>query len=287
MGKKTQKNFLKTMKNLSLFCISLNPDHLEKIKYLNYTPVGLGEKSFSNEWSKDSTGINISEKNKFFGEYTFHYWIWKNHKDLIQNNWIGFCQYRKFWSLNSLENKCHSIESLNKITIKEIPKYLENFESILGDNLYVNKFRFTKFIKKNFKKMIFSPSLFLNKNKRNIKFHFDMMHGDGNLNKAIDLLDVKEKKDFKNFVTNNVSYNPHNMFICKSKKILNDYYDSIFPWLFRCESLFNDDELRGYGLQRIYGFLAERYLSYWFRKYTNFTTLPIIHEDISNLIYKP
>ena len=39
--------------------------------------------------------------------------------------------------------------------------------------------------------MIKNPSLFFNKNKRNIKFHFDLMHGEGNLDKAIILLDKK------------------------------------------------------------------------------------------------
>ena len=33
----------------------------------------------------------------------------------------------------------------------------------------------------------------------------------------------------------------------------------------------------------IYGFLAERYMSYWFKKYTKFKTLPIIFQDISEL----
>jgi hypothetical protein len=31
-------------------------------------------------------------KNKYYGEYTFHYWMWKNYLDRIpDNNWIGFC----------------------------------------------------------------------------------------------------------------------------------------------------------------------------------------------------
>ena len=79
-----------------------------------------------------------------------------------------------------------------------------------------------------------------------------------------------------------VSFNPHNMFICKSNIILNNYYETIFPWLKRCEKLFGFD-LKGYGLKRIYGFLAERFMSYWFRKYTNHSTLPIIFQDISEL----
>ena len=57
---------------------------------------------------------------------------------------------------------------------------------------------------------------------RNIKFHFDLMHGRNNLNKAIELLDNNNKSEFENFVNNEVSFNPHNMLICKSKDILID-----------------------------------------------------------------
>ena len=93
-------------------------------------------------------------------------------------------------------------------------------------------------------------------------------------------LDMSEKKDFEFFLDNSVSFNPHNMFICKSKKTLKKYYESLFPWLERCESVFGFD-LDGYGLKRIYGFLAERYMSYWFTKYTRYKLMPIIFKDIS------
>ena len=109
-----------------------------------------------------------------------------------------------------------------------------------------------------------------------------MMHGEGNLDKAINLLETKDRNDFKDYVNSEVSFSPHNMFICKSENILKNYYDSVFPWLERCENEFGFD-LSGYGLQRIYGFLAERYLSYWFKKYTKFSTLPIKFVDISFL----
>ena len=105
------------------------------------------------------------------------------------------------------------------------------------------------------------------------------MHGNGNLEKAINLLDLEEKKDFTYFVNNEVSFNPHNMFICKSKSLLNKYYSSIFPWLERCENEFGFN-LEGYGLKRIYGFLAERYMSYWFKKYTKYKLQPIIYKNI-------
>ena len=74
------------------------------------------------------------------------------------------------------------------------------------------------------------------------------MHGRNNLDKAIDLLNKENKDDFRNFVNNELSFNPHNMFICKSKEILFDYYETIFPWLEKCEKEFGFN-LEGYGLK--------------------------------------
>ena len=130
--------------------------------------------------------------------------------------------------------------------------------------------------------MLKEPSLFFDKSKRTIKFHFDMMHGKGNLDKAIKFLDKQDRDDFNEFVNKEVSFNPHNMFICKSYEVLNEYYNRIFPWLEKCEKEFGFD-LDGYGLKRIYCFLAERYMSYWFKKYTNYKTLPILFKDIGEL----
>ena len=142
-----------------------------------------------------------------------------------------------------------------------------------------------KFIKRNFKLILSNPMVLFDKQKINVNFQFDLMHGKNNLKKAIDLLDSENKKDFSDFVNNKTEFNPHNMFICKSKKILESYYDIIFPWLERCESIFGFENLKGYGMIRIYGFLAERFLSYWFQKNTNYKILPIVFHDIRKDIY--
>ena len=92
------------MKNLKMFCISMEPNHYDFIKELGYMPVGLGEKNFNPNWMSDKSKDNISKKNKYYGEYTYHYWIWKNYLEKLDNGWIGFCQYRKFWSLNKIDN---------------------------------------------------------------------------------------------------------------------------------------------------------------------------------------
>ena len=110
------------------------------------------------------------------------------------------------------------MRDLSKNLIKEIPKEFDKFDVILGEPLLINKFKFTKILKKGLYKVITRPEYLFNKNKKNIKFHFDIMHGEGNLEKAINLLDTKNRKDFKDFVNSEVSFEPHNMFILNLEK---------------------------------------------------------------------
>ena len=266
-----------------MFCITMEPSHINFIKNLDYVPVGLGEKKYSKECLQDKTGENIALKNKNYGEYTFHYWIWKNYLDkLNENQWIGFCQYRKFWSLENQDESKINLNNLNDIILKKIPSDFENYDAILGNPFFINERKTMKFIKKGLPLILSNPKFLFNKNERNIKFHFDLMHGRNNLSKAIELLDDNHRADFRKFVENEVSFNPHNMFICKSKKTLIDYYKVIFKWLSSCEHLFGFENLSGYGMTRIYGFLAERFMSYWFKKNLRCKELPIFFYDLNN-----
>ena len=134
-----------------------------------------------------------------------------------------------------------------------------------------------KILKYGKKALLKNPKA-LFKKERNIKFQFDIFHGYGILDKAIDLLDQENREDFRFYVNSMPSFNRGNMFVCRSKEIMNSYYNSIFPWLLECEKIFGFN-LSGYGQIRIYAFLAERYLSYWFTKYTNPLLWPVIHFD--------
>jgi len=87
------------MNDCKIFCMCLHDHHLQNLKKLKYTPVGLGKNNFSDEWIRDNTKVNISHKNKYYGEYTFYYWFWKNVLNKISNGtWIGFTGYRYHWS---------------------------------------------------------------------------------------------------------------------------------------------------------------------------------------------
>ena len=268
------------MKNLTMFCLTLEPSHLNFIKKLSYIPVGLGNKNFSKDWMSDRNGTNISQKNKNYGEYTFHYWIWKNYMEKLDGNWIGFCQYRKFWTLQNYENSKIDIQKLPSIVLKSVPKEYDSCDAILGKAFFINQMRPMKFLKKGFKIILKNPKILLSKKSRNIKFHFDLMHGEDNLNKAIDLLDDNNRETFRSYVNSMQYFHPQNMFICKSKNLLKNYYETIFPWLEKCEKIFPIEKLHGYDLTRIYGFLAERFLSYWFQKNAKCKTMDITFYDI-------
>ena len=56
---------------MKIYCITIHDNHLEKIKKLGYVPVGLGENIISKGFITDNTNNNISEKNRYYGEYTF------------------------------------------------------------------------------------------------------------------------------------------------------------------------------------------------------------------------
>jgi hypothetical protein len=272
------------MKNFKMFCLSLYEHTLSNIKKLKYIPVGLGVENFSTNWLSDKTKNNISFKNSYYGEYTFHYWLWKNYLNKIPDNyWIGFCTYRRYWAkdnnLNSEElNKKVNKNNFTSLVMNKISPKWKDYEVILGEEKFINKIKFMKIIKNGGIFSIFRNFKSFISNDANIKFHFDVFHGNGLINKAIKVMDLKERENFRNYINTQKSFTRDNLFICKSKKILSYYYKSVFNWLNRCEDLFGFD-MRKWHQIRIYTFLAERYVGYWFKKYTNSIEWPIIFFD--------
>ena len=264
------------MKNLEIYCMCLNNSNLSQIKKLRYKPVGLKNNDFSIEWIRDNTLQNITKKNPFYGEYTFYYWYWKNLlKKKKKKDWVGFCSYREYWG-NKNKNKKKDLK--NKILQKISPEW-KNFDVIIGEPIFINGFKLMKTLKYGKLALLRNP-LAVFKSKRSIRYQFDMYHGNGNLDKAIDLLPKKDREDFRYFTRNEVSFSQGNMFIAKSSKIIDAYFKDVFSWLKQCEKVFGYD-LKGYGKIRIYTFLAERYLSFWFKKYTNYLEWPVVYYDIN------
>ena len=107
------------------------------------------------------------------------------------------------------------------------------------------------------------------------------MHGENNLSKAINLLNEENRNNFSKFVNNEVSFNPHNMFICKSKIKLQKYYEDLFPWLEKCEKIFGFENLEGYGKnEKFMGFWQRDLCPIGLKKTQKYVTIPIIFYDI-------
>tara|TARA_Y100000590_G_scaffold20764_1_gene24199 strand:- start:812 stop:1639 length:828 start_codon:yes stop_codon:yes gene_type:complete len=269
------------MHDFKIFCLSIYNDIYDEIKNLNYIPVGLGENSFSNDWLRDNTGDNISIKNKFYGEYTFHYWFWKNYINKIPENcWIGFCAYRRFW----LNENLKEFNKSNKPTqnfLQQIPSNWNEYDVILGNDQNLSNISWMKVLKYGKISLIRNPEAIYKKRKRNIRFHFDMHHGNGILDTAINLLDENNRNDFKEFTVEKNSYNQGNMFVTKSKELIIEFYKDIFSWLEKCEKKFGFN-LSGYGKIRLYAFLAERFLPFWFNKNSKVLKWPVIYYDLRN-----
>ena len=47
------------MDKLQMYCLAIDDSLKNKIKELNYIPVGLGDNKFSEDWLRDNTGKNI------------------------------------------------------------------------------------------------------------------------------------------------------------------------------------------------------------------------------------
>ena len=163
--------------------------------------------------------------------------------------------------------------------MKNAPNEWNNYDVIIGDKLDLKEIKWMKVLKYGKVAFIRNPKIILNKKYRNIRFHFDMFHGNGLLDKAIEQLDNKDRIKFYEYVRTHTSFNQGNMFITKSKEIMNNYYSTVFNWLKKCEDIFGF-KLEGYGKIRLYAFLAERFLSYWFKENTNYLEWPVLFHDL-------
>ena len=270
------KNFRKvnSLNNLEIYCVT--DKDLLYLKNLPYKLAGVGKSNFSKEYNLANTKDNIDYKEKYYSELTFHYWFWKNEmKNLENNTWIGFCQKRRFWIKKNISKNNINTYNLKNYILSEPSEEWKNYNSVICDPIYVNGVNKVKLLKRGFKSLIRNPEIFFNKEKQTVKLHFDMHHGYGNLDKAINLLDDSDRDEFRNYVENQVCFNPNIMFIAKID-IANQWFEKLFPWLFRCEKIFSFENLKGYDSQRLYAYLAERYLSFWFKKYSKYIEWPYI-----------
>ena len=267
-------------KKLQIFCVTNK--QLPFLEETKYHLAGVGKNNFKNNYIKSDTGENIFYKEQNYSELVFNYWFWKNQLNNFNDEcWIGFCQKRRFWLSNKskiINNKLDLLDSL----LFEVPDEWQGYESIICESIDVSTPKKIKIIKRGWKNLLHNPMVFFKKKEHTIELHFDMHHGYKVLDKAIHVMNNNDKDDFKKFVSTNTKFNPHIMFIT-NKNIMNKWFEALFQWLFDCEKIFGFKNLVGYDQQRIYAFLSERYLSFWFKKYTKSKEWPWIFFDYEEI----
>ena len=89
------------MRKIKIYCTTIKYYKILN-KLPNYIiPLGLGNETYPSFWLNEKKGINITELNKFYAEFTGLYWIWKNQTNLNNEDLIGNCHNRVLW-LNKL-----------------------------------------------------------------------------------------------------------------------------------------------------------------------------------------
>ncbi len=259
------------MTKLKIFCVTNK--HVPALENSNFILSGVGDFNFGDHYIQSNNKDNIIHKEKYYSELTFHYWYWKNLLKEEDAEWIGFCQRRRLWLQEAKSIKRINYENISNYILKTPIDDWQNYDSILCEPIKVSGSKKTKMIKRGWRNLLKKPGIFFNPNLQTINFHFDMHHGHGNLIKAINVMDEIDKIDFLNFVKTENSFSPHIMFISK-KNFIKEWFDTLFPWLERCEKIFGFEKLEGYDTTRLYAYLAERYLSYWFKKNTRYTYHP-------------
>ena len=263
------------MADLHTYCLSHK--NIKFLNTLNIKVIGTGNYSkkkdyYPENWLKDDTGKNISFKNKNFGSLTSHYWLWQNMLDKHKiDDWIAVCHYRRFWLKKDVGPTLEANDLKNNL-LENIPDEYCQYDSLLPKKVFVNRVKFTKLIKKGYRNYLRDPSILFNDKKNNIELHFDMFHGFQLLSKATNLMSLDDRSDFKEYGKSD-SFHPFQIFICKPHT-LNILYQKTFDWIFECENFFKDYKLEGYGKERLYDFLAERFFSFYFEKYSRNKTIP-------------
>ena len=230
------------MSKLKIFCTSIK--HYKIIDRLpSYiTPIGLGENNFPSDWIDEKKGDNLTHLNKYYGELTGLYWIWKNKiPEMSKNDMIGNCHYRKLWLDKKFTSKQKfSFSSLYSKLLNQDNNEIEKFDSIQVQ-----------------------PIIFVNKN---LIEDFYEIHKTDILIRSLEFLDDKNKILFKEHLNNNILF-PLNMFITKVS-FFEDYCKILFPWLEKCLNYCLTNNLcKNYNI-RLPAFLAERFTSYWFSQFS-------------------
>ena len=102
---------------------------------------------------------------------------------------------------------------------------------------------------------------------QNLIQQFDKIYGRDIISQCADLVNDKDRSDFKEFLQGN-KMSICNMFITKPK-IFKEYCEDMFYWIDKCYEYCKENDLMKDKNLRLPIFMVERFTSFWFEKNTN------------------
>lgn len=230
------------MTKFKIYCFTIERLNLLNKLPPNILPFGLGRNKFPVNWYNEKNGKNIMHLNKHFGEATGMYWLWKNKfNDLLENDWVGFCQHRRFW-LDDLYHKNHdSNENIYSKLLTDKTPLFDKHDVIL-----------------------LQPTKLKNET---ILEHFINNHGEKIILESFNLLEKQISNDFQVYLQKR-EFSVCNMFITKPKFFF-DYCKFLFPFMDKIlDFCLKNNLCQGKNI-RLPIFFIERFTSFWFHRNMN------------------
>ena len=149
------------MNNLEIFCFTHIP--LKYLENLDYKLAGIKKDKFPEKYLTSDIGENIIEKEKYYSEYVFHYWFWKNKlRSYDDNTWLGFCQKRRFWLQESIAYLPNNFDDLKKVILKKIPIEWGKHDSVIQLPISLEEKKMVM-LKRGYRSLMKDPSIFFTK----------------------------------------------------------------------------------------------------------------------------
>lgn len=230
------------MNKLHIYCFTSKTYRLLDKLPQNIIPVGLGNKTYPVNYLKETNGQNLSNHNKYFAEMSGIYWVFKNRlQNYDENDYIGFCHYRRFW-LDNLYPLKHN-------------EYTNIYSKLLKDENNLQN--------KSCDTFLLDPTKLKNEN---IYDHFINNHGGKLLNELPNMIETKLYEAFLKY-TQKSEFSACNMFITKPK-YFRDYCEFIFPFLDDLlKYCLKNDLCKGANI-KLPAYFIERFTSFWFHHHT-------------------
>lgn len=193
-----------------------------------YIPLHVGRAAAKDlGYAGDDTGDSISEWNKYYGELTGVYWVWKNVRDA---DIVGICHYRRYF-LN---------EQRNLLSQREYECILKDYDIITSNEM---------------------------KSDKNCRDNYSEAHNRKDLDLTEEIIKEKypDYADaLETVLSGNSSY--YGNLMVTSKNLFDSYAQWLFSIFFELEKQIDVSSYDLYH-QRVFGFLSEQLLKVWILKH--------------------